>query len=315
MNRDSYATVVMDHPVGNCFRCHYMKDEDVKAWVKTLKTNITLAVWDFSCGDFGVEGAKAIAEALKVNSTVSHLRLRGSLNVSDGTGRAIARALEVNTTLMTLDISLNKIREEGARAIGEALKENTTLTELSLSDNFIGSAGVVSIAEALKENSTLTTLDLWNNGVGDIGFHFLAGALEVNTALTCLNIGYNIATATGVQDISGALWNNSTLTELDVRCNHFDHKGPQALEWALLENARLLTLKVDNDLEYPVIESRLLRNKRAREAARRAALHLVMIKKFRRNRLLACIQKEVMLMIAKRVWESRGQKEWLRAVE
>ena len=76
--------------------------------------------------NIGVEGVKAIGEALKVNTLLTRIGLNG-----------------------------NEIGDEGAKAIGEALKVNTLLTEINLHTNEIGDEGVKAIREALEVNNSL----------------------------------------------------------------------------------------------------------------------------------------------------------------
>ncbi|KAG0196550.1 hypothetical protein BGX28_009996, partial [Mortierella sp. GBA30] len=82
---------------------------------------------------------------------------------------ALSEALKINSTVTTLNLSYNSIGDNGAVALSEALKTNSTLTTLDLRNNSIGSYGAVALSEALKTNSTLTVLDLRNNSIGDNG--------------------------------------------------------------------------------------------------------------------------------------------------
>ena len=55
---------------------------------------------------------------------------------------AIADTLRVNTTLTSLDLRSNKHSEQGRDwAIAETLRVNTTLTELNLASNRLGEGG------------------------------------------------------------------------------------------------------------------------------------------------------------------------------
>jgi len=56
---------------------------------------------------------------------------------ADG-ARAIADALRVNSTLQALGLSDNGVGADGARAIAGALRENSTLQKLYLSWNNVG---------------------------------------------------------------------------------------------------------------------------------------------------------------------------------
>ena len=66
----------------------------------------------------------------------------------------------------TLDLHGNNIGAAGARAVAEALQHNTTVTELHLDGNNIGAVGARAVAEALQHNTTVTTLGLSRNNIG-----------------------------------------------------------------------------------------------------------------------------------------------------
>ncbi|CAF5156881.1 unnamed protein product, partial [Rotaria magnacalcarata] len=71
-------------------------------------------------------------------------------------GRAISnlvRGLEHNSTLISFDLSYNRIKTAGTRDIASALKHNQTLETLNLSQNKIGIAGAISLAIVLKHNT------------------------------------------------------------------------------------------------------------------------------------------------------------------
>ena len=101
--------------------------------------------------------------------------------------RALAAALEENSTLTSLDLSWNEIGDKGATSMAAALEKNSTLTSLDLSENEIGHIGAASLAAALQKNSTLTSMSLRGNDIGDEGVASLAAALEKNYALEVLD--------------------------------------------------------------------------------------------------------------------------------
>merc|ERR1712217_388073 len=67
------------------------------------------------------KGAIAIADALKVNASLTELDLADNLIGSEG-AIAIADALKVNTSLMDLNLIYNKIGREGNAALQKAEK-------------------------------------------------------------------------------------------------------------------------------------------------------------------------------------------------
>ena len=104
-------------------------------------------------------------------------------NIRDGGAKAIAEALKVNPVLTSLDLRLNSIRDDGAKAIAEALKVNPVLTILDLQWNSIGVEGGKAIAEALKVNAVLNNLHLGYNSIGGDGAKAIVEALKVNPVL------------------------------------------------------------------------------------------------------------------------------------
>ncbi|KJE93094.1 hypothetical protein CAOG_003935 [Capsaspora owczarzaki ATCC 30864] len=168
--------------------------------------NIAKYMYASILGDrqIGDDGAEAIAEALKVNTTMSELDL-GKNQIGVAGAQSIAEALKVNTTLTTLYLDRNQIGDAGAEAIAEALKVNTTVNVLDLRLCHIGYAGVLALAEALKVNTTVTMLYLGKNAIGDAGAQAIAETLKVNTTLTWLNLPQNCIGNSGTRAIVEAL--------------------------------------------------------------------------------------------------------------
>ena len=136
----------------------YKNLEDVLGVEKTIQLRDGLLTEiNLLCNGVGVEGAKVIGEALKVNTSLTTINLNGN-KIGDEGGKAIGEALKVNTSLTEILLQRNNIGDEGAKAIGEALKVNTSLTELFLQKINIGAEGGKAIEEALKVNTSLTKI-------------------------------------------------------------------------------------------------------------------------------------------------------------
>ena len=128
-----------------------------------------------------------VAEILKSNTRVTIVDLDGNTEIGDEGAKALAEALKVNATVKTLWLKSCGIGDDGAVALAEALRSNTSLTEVYLWYNKeIGDEGAKALAEALKGNATVKTLDLHGCGIGDDGAAALAEALRSNTSLTQL---------------------------------------------------------------------------------------------------------------------------------
>ncbi|KJE95175.1 hypothetical protein, variant [Capsaspora owczarzaki ATCC 30864] len=184
--------------------------------------------------------AQAIAEGLKVNTTVHTLGLYDN-QIGDAGAIAIAGAFAANPKLQKLSLYDNRIGDAGARAIAEAIK-GSCVWELNLQKNQIGDAGAQAIAETLDENSRLMTLTLWKNRIGDVGATAIAEALKENTTLCSLKLGENQIGDAGAQAIGEALKVNSDLTRLNLQQNQIGHAGAQAIGEALKVNTCLSKL-------------------------------------------------------------------------
>ena len=84
----------------------------------------------------GVNGAKYLFEALKINRSIEELQI------------------------CFIDLASNKIGNEGTKFIASGLKLNTTLKHFSIADNEIDLKGIESIRDTLNSNNTLEYLDL-----------------------------------------------------------------------------------------------------------------------------------------------------------
>lgn len=135
--------------------------------------------------NFHDSGARALAGALQDNSTVTAVTLLSS-GITDVGARDLARALLTNRTVTNLNLSSNSIGDDGALAIADALTENSTLVELNLDNNRMTDLGVTALANALRQNSTLEYLSVTNNRITDHGARALIDALRDNQTISRL---------------------------------------------------------------------------------------------------------------------------------
>ncbi|KJE95170.1 serine/threonine-specific protein kinase NAK, variant [Capsaspora owczarzaki ATCC 30864] len=149
------------------FRYHHIGDVEAQAIAEALKVNTTLTQLTLQRNQIGDVGAQAIAEALKMNTTLTQFDLH-NIEIGEVGAQAIAEALKVNTALIQLDLSWNSVGDAGALSISEALRQNKSLQNLRLESNQIGAAGALSISEALQKNTTLQNLNLAYNQIGHV---------------------------------------------------------------------------------------------------------------------------------------------------
>ena len=112
-------------------------------------------------------------------------------NIGHSGACSLAKALEVNKSITTIDLSYNQIGDLGASSLAKALEVNNSVTAIDLSRNQIGNPGAASLAKALEVNKNLLTIDLYCNHIGESGISLLGKALEVNKTITEISLGDN----------------------------------------------------------------------------------------------------------------------------
>ena len=103
-----------------------------------------------------------------------------------------------------LNIKGNDIGKDGAVAVAKALEVNASLTSIDLSRNVLQNDGAVAVANALRVNRSIKTLDLGYNGIGSEGAVALGKAINVNASMKKLNVLRNSIGAEGAQELVDA---------------------------------------------------------------------------------------------------------------
>ena len=199
---------------------------------------------------------EAIDEYLKDNNTLQ------KLNISCNELVNVGQALQINVTLHMLDISHNKISDDGAIVISECLKYNCTLQELNISYNRLSNIGIIHIGEALQMNTALQILDLSYNNLSDDGVLTFSKHLKQNNtlnqlAISCNNIHFyldskgesqhfNQLGSTGAVLISAFFYNNSNIQELDISWSETTDNGTVAIS-EFLNNDSLQKLDISHN--------------------------------------------------------------------
>ena len=127
-------------------RCEYnalreMDCKAAKALSSAIQTNTTITTLVITNSWIDDTTAKCFADAIQANrqTKITNLDL-GSNKIGNEGANALAEMLKTNTTINTLCLCWNQIRNEGDKAIAQAIKANpqTKITTLDLEDNLIG---------------------------------------------------------------------------------------------------------------------------------------------------------------------------------
>ena len=174
-------------------------------------------------GDYGMkEYVNEITESLQINANLQSLKLK---NITIEGVELISEIVRTNKTLQKLDLSNNKLSDDGTITISDGLKNNTTLLELNISHNNITNKAIKNITESIQVNTTLEKLDLSHNILSDDGATLISSCLKCNNSLLKLNISHNGITDKGTKEIAEAIKINSTLQNIDISRNHISAEG------------------------------------------------------------------------------------------
>ena len=126
--------------------------------------------------------------------------------------------MTTNKSIMYLNLSSNRLKEEGFTDFAEMMKTNTVLKELAFGGNIISNDGLATMASFLEHNSTLNHIDLSRNSFNDTGFEVFAEGLAKNDGIEFLDIAKNkeISDEGSLLTLSDSLTINKKLRVLDV---------------------------------------------------------------------------------------------------
>ena len=122
------------------------------------------------------QSTRAIARMLEANSTLKHLYLgKHSLRDSD-LQLLVDYGLANNSTLELLDLRANRLSGMCRSSLARLLAEASSITSINLSCNRIGDEGCSALAEGLQ-SSSVEELDVRSCNISDTGLARLAQAL------------------------------------------------------------------------------------------------------------------------------------------
>jgi CheY-like chemotaxis protein len=164
-------------------------------------------------------------------------------------GKGLPRGKQVMPYLDRLDLSNNRLGNEGLTKLTRAIAKRNTgkvhLVELRLSNNGIGHGGIETMMNKLLQHN-LVSLSLDKNAIGDQGCQLVAASLQSMKSLARLNLGFNQIGSRGVNSLMRSLVACDSLTYLALSGNIMKISGAVALAFTLAQHPRLEELDVDN---------------------------------------------------------------------
>lgn len=166
---------------------NHLTAEDIQHIMKSIGKNLTHLL--ISYNDLYGKGIDQLMCSISSLPQLIELDIT-DINMLTNGAIVLGKFLQQNTSLRSLNISNNFIRDDGMTAIcnGLQLNNNTTLVQLLSVNCSIQST--VSISNMLKKNDVLKHLNISTNNFGDDGFAAIVEALSGNITLTELEATY-----------------------------------------------------------------------------------------------------------------------------
>ncbi|GMH74079.1 hypothetical protein TL16_g06363 [Triparma laevis f. inornata] len=183
-----------------CLPCADVDDTELNHFCSALMYNKTIKHLDFSHNIIG--GAKELLHKTAPNIVKDK---RGKRTIMPMGGEAIAMALQVNKTLTHLNLSWNQLGAKSAMLLGEMLITNKALKFLDLGYNSLTESGVSVIFQGLEENRILEHLDVTSNNVGPAACCVLSTALRGNQVIKKIVLSENPISEQGARAICRSL--------------------------------------------------------------------------------------------------------------
>ncbi len=212
--------------------------------VDMLRENTTLKILDFSYNpDLLTSGLGYIIKGLCCNVGILRLSL-SHCNITGKEAKSLAKVLTENGTVESLDLSYNKLGNDGIFYISSSLKVNSTLQKLNLMNCSLSAEDINVLVESMLSNTSLWCLDLCYNPISDAGAAHIADFLKHNTRLTEVRLGGCGITGKGAQSLAAALREHISLEVIDLCGNNLLDAGVTTIAEALRHNQRLRDLNL-----------------------------------------------------------------------
>eukprot|EP00300_Choanocystis_sp_HF-7_P037085 c5307_g1_i1.p1 GENE.c5307_g1_i1~~c5307_g1_i1.p1 ORF type:complete len:1022 (+),score=272.73 c5307_g1_i1:48-3068(+) len=166
-----------------------IKADGCKALKNMLAANTTITSLDLSMNQIDNEGATYLSEGLVEHRALSVLNLSEN-SIGDEGAVALAHALAKHQ-MSSIQLGSNQIKTVGAKAIARLLEQNSAITSLDLHHNSLLQDGFVELCTAMVQHKALTYLDVGDTGLTDDVADSLAVLFQHNTSLRTINLSGN----------------------------------------------------------------------------------------------------------------------------
>lgn len=168
-------------------------DHLISLYENLKKNDSTIVELYFDQCGLEEEGTFQLAKMLMKNTSLKVLSITGKNNAIGSISEfAIAKALQINNHLKTLDLRSVQLSSEGACSVGEMLSVNQSLQTLCLDHTNIDDEGAIWLVDGLTANKTLRELGLYHCGTSDsFDSDPLVNALKSGNVSTSSRVSFN----------------------------------------------------------------------------------------------------------------------------
>ena len=159
-----------------------LSDKSIESLLGDSSDFCSLINLDLSYNKIGCIGAAHLSNTVLSSNlgVLSCLKLSHNIIGKDG-ALAIGNSIRVNSTIKQLDLKFNKLKNEGGTAILNCIRGNVSLINLNLSSNMIGDAITASLKSMIEAQSNqLENLDLSLNDISKATMESLESLLKIN---------------------------------------------------------------------------------------------------------------------------------------
>ena len=236
---------------------------DVRGLCRVLRIKgLNFKTVDLQHNEFGIEGAKALASAIRESASLTSVNLIHSQVGPEG-AKALASAIEESTSITSINLEENFIGPKGAEALAPAIRK---LTSINLRRNNLGREGAKALAHAIRDRTSKlsecnvrgnsldassakelakiatkkgvtlfgiqngqTEADFSNRSITSVDAILIANDLVVTGSVTSLNLSWNNLRAEGANALAHAIRGKASLADLNLANNdiggHFKDNG------------------------------------------------------------------------------------------
>lgn len=224
---------------------------------------------ELAINGIGEDGAIALAKSLIYCSSTLKLLDLSYNSIGDEGATAFAEFLKHCKSIRKLDLSHNKITDDGVRILASSaskhpdlyldITENDTdikilalevqgITDIFKFDEDITDKDVKKLAVGMHHNNHLQVIDLSSNNITDIGATELASGIKHCKSLTSLHLCSNKIGNAGSKALAIGLMHCKNLTELSFSRNHIGIDGAKGLGEGLKYITRITKLDLGDNI-------------------------------------------------------------------